>query len=131
MSPVKPKPDATPEPVEPKAADAPAVDPVNTTPLPPESFPDPADAEATLTSDPDDGTLEVILQVQISGTRDGKDWPAPGTLVRLPKLEALGLVAGGSAEFKKLPEVETAVDRIPVETAEIAKASIKAEESAE
>lgn len=118
-------------PVKPKPSDAPDIEPENKTALTPESFPDPADATATLTSDPDDGTLEVILRVQISGTRDGEDWPKRGTLVKLPRLEALGLVAGGSAELKKLPEVETAVGRIPVNTADFAKASIKAQESAE
>lgn len=95
----------------------------------PDEFPDPSeDAPEPLTSDPADGSLAVILKVQVSGTRDGKDWPAPGTLVVLPKEEALGLVRGGTAALPVRPGAEKAVDTAPVEyAAELAKESIKAD----
>jgi hypothetical protein len=39
----------------------------------------------------------VKLTVHISGTRNGEDWPAPGTVVDLPDEEAASLVAHGLA----------------------------------
>lgn len=109
---------ATPEPVK-KSEDA----------VEPEDFPDPSEsAPETLTADPADGHLAVILKVRISGTRDGKEWPEPGTLVVLPKEEALGLVRGGTAALPVRPGTEKAVDTAPVEyAAELAKESIKAD----
>jgi hypothetical protein len=41
--------------------------------------------------------MRVRLTSQISGTRDGRDWPAPGTVVDLPDYEARALLAGGTA----------------------------------
>lgn len=138
MSPVKPKTDAkdsAPEaPATVPAAQAPDAAPVEPTKptedaLTPEQFPDPSEnAPETLTADPSDGNVAVILRVQISGTRDGKDWPAPGTLVVLPEQEALGLVRGGTAALPVRPGTEKAVDTAPVEyAAELAKESIKAD----
>jgi hypothetical protein len=40
---------------------------------------------------------KVRLTTQISGSRDGQDWPAAGTVVDLPPAEARALVQGGSA----------------------------------
>jgi len=39
----------------------------------------------------------VVLRGQISGTRNGKDWPAPGTRLELDDAEADGLVQGQMA----------------------------------
>lgn len=121
-----------PETVAPAAApDAAPAEPTKPTTdaVEPEDFPDPSEVvPETLTADPKDGHLAVILKVQISGTRDGKDWPAPGTLVVLPEQEALGLVRGGSAALPVRPGTEKAVDTAPVEyAAELAKESIKAD----
>lgn len=40
---------------------------------------------------------EVVLRGQISGTRNGKDWPPPGTRLELDDAEADGLVKGQMA----------------------------------
>lgn len=40
---------------------------------------------------------EIILAAQISGTRNGKDWPPAGTRLELPDDEAAGLIKNGSA----------------------------------
>lgn len=74
-------------------------------------------------------SLNVIMRVQLSGTRNGDDWPKPGTTVTLPKDEAHSMIANGLAA---LPAVETATVTAPVETATVpAKASIKDQESAD
>lgn len=46
----------------------------------------------------------------ISGTRDGVDWPAAGETVILPDVEGCDLVAAGLAEVETAvaPKVETA-----------------------
>lgn len=41
--------------------------------------------------------MKVILAANISGTRDGQDWPSVGTEVTLPDAEARGMIASGSA----------------------------------
>lgn len=41
--------------------------------------------------------MKVRMTSQVSGTRDGQNWPQPGTVVDLPESEARALVAGGSA----------------------------------
>lgn len=40
---------------------------------------------------------EIVLIAQVSGTRNGKDWPAPGARLELPDDEANGLVRSGMA----------------------------------
>lgn len=40
---------------------------------------------------------EIILAAQISGTRNGKDWPPAGSRLELPDDEAASLVKNGSA----------------------------------
>jgi hypothetical protein len=45
----------------------------------------------------DNPTREVVLRGQISGTRNGKNWPPPGTRLVLDKDEADGLVKGQMA----------------------------------
>lgn len=41
---------------------------------------------------------KVTMRFQISGTRDGLDWPAPGDIIDVPADEADSLVAQGLAE---------------------------------
>lgn len=38
---------------------------------------------------------QVKLDVQISGTRNGEDWPPPGTVLDFPEAEARDLIAAG------------------------------------
>lgn len=42
--------------------------------------------------------MQVTMKRQISGTRDGVDWPAPGETIDVPDEEAAGLIANGLAE---------------------------------
>lgn len=42
--------------------------------------------------------MKVRLLEQISGTRDGAPWPAPGTEVEVSDSEGRSLISGGSAE---------------------------------
>lgn len=56
----------------------------------------------------------VKLVARISGTRDGKDWPAPGQTIALPEAEANQLLLNGMAVD---PVVETATLTGQVETA--------------
>lgn len=41
--------------------------------------------------------MKIVLTGQISGTRDGKSWPPPGTEIDLPDAEAEGLLTNGTA----------------------------------
>lgn len=59
----------------------------------------------------------VTMRYQISGSRDGEDWPAPGETIDLPDDEAAELVATGMAVAGKEAAAETATDG-PAETAE-------------
>lgn len=42
--------------------------------------------------------MRVRMLVQVTGTRNGAAWPAPGEEIDLPKHEAEKLVAAGHAE---------------------------------
>lgn len=42
--------------------------------------------------------MEVRMKVQISGTRNGQEWPARGATIDLPDEEAAHLIAQGSAD---------------------------------
>lgn len=42
--------------------------------------------------------MRVRMNIQISGTRDGVAWPAPGETVTLPDDEAKTLIASRAAE---------------------------------
>lgn len=42
--------------------------------------------------------MQIRMKVQMSGTRNGEDWPARGELADLPTGEATHLVASGIAE---------------------------------
>lgn len=63
----------------------------------------------------------IKLKVQITGTRDGVDWPAPGTVIDLPDDEAATLITNGLAveataeETADAPQgdVETATKKRP------------------
>lgn len=50
--------------------------------------------------------MRVKMLVQVTGTRNGAAWPAPGEEIELPKHEADKLIAVGHAE-----PVETAKKR--------------------
>lgn len=56
--------------------------------------------------------MKVILTTSISGTRDGKDWPARGSEVDLPDAEAADMLAAGLAkpigDDAEAPAVEAA-----------------------
>ncbi|MBO0917534.1 hypothetical protein [Streptomyces laculatispora] len=55
--------------------------------------------------------MKVRMKVQMSGTRNGEEWPARGEVADLPTGEAQHLVASGIAEEASAvsePEVETA-----------------------
>lgn len=50
------------------------------------------------------GTVKVRMRYQMSGTRDGADWPAPGETVELSDGEAAALCAQGMAEPAGAPD---------------------------
>ena len=57
--------------------------------------------------------MKVKLKVDMSGTRDGYDWPARGAVVDLPPEEAAGLCDAGMADpvaDKAKPEQATVPD---------------------
>lgn len=60
---------------------------------------------------------KVRLVVQISGARDGEDWPKPGTVVSLPEDEAATLLRNGQAAEINPPEENALADALGVETA--------------
>jgi len=51
-------------------------------------------------------SIEVILTGQVSGTRNGKDWPPPGSRLELDDAEALGLIKGQIAIRTDDPRAE-------------------------
>lgn len=59
---------------------------------------------------------EVRMVARISGTRDGKAWPAPGQTISLPEDEANALLAAGSAVDTSVTETATTTT-LGVETA--------------
>lgn len=77
--------------------------------------------------------MRVRLKVDISGTRDGHDWPPRGAVVDLPADEAMGLIGSNMAEATGdhtadieravLPEAETR--RGPKVRAGLTKASME------
>jgi len=54
--------------------------------------------------------MKVQMITQISGTRNGADWPAVGGVVDLPEGEAKDIIQAGLA---RVPVVETATARKP------------------
>lgn len=55
--------------------------------------------------------MRVKMRGQISGTRDGKDWPAPGEVIDLPDAEAVQLIGQHMAEPAGDDDVETATTK--------------------
>lgn len=56
--------------------------------------------------------MRVRMTVQITGTRDGVDWPRPGGVVDMPELEASDLVGAGLAvEVADAPAPEAPAKR--------------------
>jgi hypothetical protein len=55
--------------------------------------------------------VKVKMKMQVSGTRDGVAWPAPGEVVELPDAEGAKLCANGTASpvAEKADKVEKAV----------------------
>lgn len=51
--------------------------------------------------------MRVQMVVQISGARDGADWPAPGGVLEVPAAEGAELVSNG---FAKVPEGKSVQD---------------------
>lgn len=50
---------------------------------------------------------QVKMDAQISGTRDGEDWPPPGTVLDFPEAEARDLIAAGQGHEPKGDESST------------------------
>ena len=48
--------------------------------------------------------MKVRMKVQMSGTRNGEEWPAKGEVAELPTAEAAHYVASGIAEEVTAPE---------------------------
>lgn len=61
--------------------------------------------------------MKVILNVSLSGTRNGVDWPARGSMVDMPAGEAVDMLNAGLAIPAAEPTVERAVIAAPVEKA--------------
>lgn len=61
--------------------------------------------------------MKVRMRVTISGTRDGADWPAKGSVVTLPDAVAVDLLRANLAEPVGEPEPERAVAAAPAEKA--------------
>lgn len=58
--------------------------------------------------------MRVRMTIQITGTRDGAYWPAPGGEIDLPEVEAAKMCAAQYATPVKGGDVETAtVDSAP------------------
>ena len=65
--------------------------------------------------------MKVKLLAQISGTRDGEGWPAPGTVIDLPDDEATSMINSGlCAAVVGAPTEAAAIE--PAETATAPKA---------
>ena len=64
--------------------------------------------------------MRITMKAQISGTRNGEEWPAIGEVIDLPAAEATDMVAAGLAEaagFGTPPATETATAPGPGQTA--------------
>lgn len=63
---------------------------------------------------------KVKMIVQISGARDGKDWPAPGEEITLPSDEAEMLIRNGQAMVPGSEKNNALADVLGIETAALA-----------
>lgn len=61
--------------------------------------------------------MKVKMNTQLSGTRNGVEWPELGGTIDLPADEAEALAAAGLARIIDEPEVERATSRRKTETA--------------
>lgn len=63
--------------------------------------------------------MKVRMIVEISGTRDGEEWPKRGEVIDLPEAEALDYIAAGlcEADTTPAPVTETATVEPVKETA--------------
>ena len=61
--------------------------------------------------------MKVKMNTQLSGTRNGADWPELGGTITLPADEAEALAAAGLARIIDEPKVERATSRRKTETA--------------
>lgn len=50
--------------------------------------------------------MNITMLRQVSGTRDGVDWPAPGESMDVPDDEAAGLIGNGLAKAADEPAPE-------------------------
>ena len=66
---------------------------------------------------------KVRMLVNISGSRDGKDWPKAGEEITLPKGEAEDLIRIGAAAEPKAPEENAVADALGVESAVLNRAN--------
>lgn len=64
---------------------------------------------------------KVRMLVQISGTRDGEDWPAAGQEITVSEDEAKQLIASGQAAEPNAPEENALADALGVSTATVDK----------
>lgn len=55
----------------------------------------------------------VQMRIQVSGTRDGVDWPAPGELLEVDDAEAADLIRAGIAAEPETVEETASVDDEP------------------
>lgn len=62
------------------------------------------------------GITRVVMLAQVSGTRDGRDWPPVGAEIELPSQEAADLIRNHLAKPAPLPVEEKAI--VPDETPE-------------
>ena len=61
--------------------------------------------------------MKVRMNTQLSGTRDGVEWPQLGGTIDVPADEAESLAAAGLARVIDEPKVERATPRRKTETA--------------
>lgn len=65
----------------------------------------------------------IKLDVQITGTRDGEEWPRPGYVIDLPEAEAQDLIAAGAAHEPADDEPDAPRKAKPYESVGIANRS--------
>ena len=66
-----------------------------------------------------DGDVSVKLNVTITGTRNGLDWPPRGGVITLPVSEAFDMIFAGMAEMVDSEPVAETASVEPTETATV------------
>jgi len=69
--------------------------------------------------------MKVRLLADVTGTRDGAEWPPRGTVVELPDDEAAALIWSGIAVDAKIKDPEADAARATVEAAAVDTAPTK------